>query len=235
MRDKFIITPFGNAGDLTAIPDPTQLDGSVSANQGWGVDYQRDQLTDPLAKDIDRKTMNWLFNAITTLLRRWQTETWPEFISTADNGGAPYSYAQGVTIRYRASDVSPFFTYTSLVDSNTSLPTDATKWRVVDVFVSANQFAASFGTSGYQKLSSGFILQWGRVVTVAGGGSLGAVGATVSFPIAFPANLYGVFPSVTQTSTTTISAWYDNDVLSGMRISTSGIAGTIVYYIAIGK
>lgn len=44
----------------------------------------------------------------------------------------------------------------------------------------ADEFGASFGESGWQKLSSGLIIQWG--VTA----SIGAVTVNVTFPLAFP-------------------------------------------------
>ena len=58
MRQKFYDTPFAVNGDVTAIPDPTQVSGNVSFDTGWTIDYQRQQGVDPLAKPIDRTTMN---------------------------------------------------------------------------------------------------------------------------------------------------------------------------------
>lgn len=131
MDQIFFKLPFADDGDKTAIPLPLQIDGAVSFDQGWTFDYQRDQTIDPLAKDIDRGTMNYLFNAITLALQQYQTTGIPEWISTADNGGAPFSYDQGVDVRYRAGGGDPFIIYTSLIAANTSTPgTDATKWAI---------------------------------------------------------------------------------------------------------
>ena len=47
----------------------------------------------------------------------------------------------------------------------------------------ADEFGASLSASGYQKLPSGLIIQWGRIECL---GSSGAGGTTVSLPIAFP-------------------------------------------------
>lgn len=53
-----------------------------------------------------------------------------------------------------------------------------------------SKFAASITASGYQKLPSGLILQWGlAVASVPAGGSL-----VVTLPIAFPAGVLGAIP-----------------------------------------
>ena len=62
---KVFKTPFAAQGDRTAVPVETQADGSVSYTQGYGYDYERDQTTDPAAKDIEREKMNALFHDVT--------------------------------------------------------------------------------------------------------------------------------------------------------------------------
>ncbi|UWS35094.1 phage baseplate protein [Erwinia pyrifoliae] len=62
---KVFKTPFAAQGDRTAVPVETQDDGSVSYTQGYGYDYERDQTTDPAAKDIEREKMNALFHDVT--------------------------------------------------------------------------------------------------------------------------------------------------------------------------
>ncbi len=47
-----------------------------------------------------------------------------------------------------------------------------------------SSFASALSSSGYQKLPSGLIIQWGAAV--AGIGSTGGTGNVVSFPVAFP-------------------------------------------------
>lgn len=56
------------------------------------------------------------------------------------------------------------------------LVSDGTNWT------SAAFGASNFGTSGYQKLPNGFILQWGSAGTTSSAG----VSASPTFPIAFP-------------------------------------------------
>lgn len=124
---KFFKYLWASAGDKTAIPETTQGDGSVSYQQGYGFDYQRDPVTDPLHKNIERDKMNELFYDMTGALAQYQTHGVPDFITTSDNGGTPYSYGVSAIVRY--DDGGGFGNYVSLVDSNTALPTDTTKWQ----------------------------------------------------------------------------------------------------------
>jgi hypothetical protein len=56
-------------------------------------------------------------------------------------------------------------------------------------------FASSIATSGYQKLSSGLIIQWGVTTTTAANTPV-----LYTFPLAFPTNALGVFPSIYNTA-----------------------------------
>lgn len=143
MRDFFFGTPFAAVGDKTEIPRATVPDGSVSVAQGYGPDYQRDMLTDPLAKPIERGGMNWLFNQITQLLGRWQTETVPEWVSAADNNGVAIQYQVGSQVRYRVSDVAPFLSYVSVVENNDSVPTNPANWVQTSLGATANKIDSS--------------------------------------------------------------------------------------------
>ena len=129
MDQKYFRIPFAENGDKTAIPDDLQPSGEVSYDQGYGFDYERELGVDPDAKAIERFKMNDLLNAITEAVKQYQEFGAPEFITTADNDGVPFSYSKDAMVRYRALPGDPFITYESLVDANTSLPTDATKWR----------------------------------------------------------------------------------------------------------
>lgn len=124
--EKFYRIPFAFSGDKTAVPDNTQPSGSVSYEQGFGPDYELDPATNPSAKDVPRDETNQLFASVTTAIRELQIFYAPDFITTALNGGSPFSYAKYARVKYTDGVV-----YESRVDSNTSLPTDATKWRAV--------------------------------------------------------------------------------------------------------
>lgn len=129
MDQKFFGIPFANGGDRDLIPDQTQVSGAVSYTQGYGVDYQRDITTDPLAKPIERKGMNGLFYAITAALRQYQVVGYPEWITPANNGGGAFAYDAGVIVRYDSGG-GAFVPYVSLVSNNTAEPgTDPAKWQ----------------------------------------------------------------------------------------------------------
>jgi hypothetical protein len=73
------------------------------------------------------------------------------------------------------------------------LVSDGTNWT------SAAFGASSFGTSGYQKLPNGLIIQWGTSAVAATAGS----SATTTFPIAFPTACQSVVLTPTQASVVT--------------------------------
>lgn len=123
---KFFRIPFGSSGDKAAVPDATQVDGSVSYQQGYGPDYER-PVTDPATKNIERNKNNQLWFDVTTELGNLQAQGVPDFITNVLNGGSPYSYSANSLVRYSGT------LYQSMVDANTSLPTDATKWLPMPV------------------------------------------------------------------------------------------------------
>ncbi|WP_133159275.1 hypothetical protein [Superficieibacter electus] len=69
--ERFIKTPFASLGDKSDIPDALQSTGDVSMMTGYGYDYERDQLTDENAKNIERQKMNWLFYIITKAINEY--------------------------------------------------------------------------------------------------------------------------------------------------------------------
>lgn len=114
----------------------------------------------------------------------------------------------------------------------------ATGWYAVGGSAQLGQsgvFGSSLGASGYQKLPSGLIIQWGTFTPSAG---TGAVTTAVTFPMAFPNQCYSVttaaggsgdfdgsvVPSITGFSVTT----YD-------RITTSAVEASAHFYMAIGR
>ncbi|AUH00843.1 phage tail protein [Prodigiosinella confusarubida] len=125
MDQKFFRVPFASSGDTQAIPDTTTSDGSVNYPSGWGPDYAKDPAADANAKPVEREAMNSVLNAITTAIRQYQTNTYPEWITTANNNGAAFGYDAGVVVEYNG------VLYLSLVDNNTATPgVDETKWQV---------------------------------------------------------------------------------------------------------
>lgn len=232
MAVKYFKTPFASSGDVTVIPELVQPDGSVSYTQGYGPNYQADPGSDPDALDIERDKMNDLFLVITAALQQYQQHGTPDFITSADNGGSPYSYAKYARVLYDDSGIKA---YQSLEDANTALPTDNTKWSLLDAtpsgyLLAANNlsdlanlttaltnltFAASMGTTGYVKLPniggvSGLILQWG-------GGSI-SNGASITFPLTFPNAVYRIL-----TSSNTDA----NGILTAATAATTGFTAIV--------
>lgn len=119
---KYFKIPFAQSGTRTAVPNAVDPSGFVSYTEGYGADYQR-QKTDPLSKNIERDKMNELFFDATNAIGEIQGQGVPDFISTALNGGSPFSYPINALVRYTDNNV-----YSSLVATNTALPTDPTKW-----------------------------------------------------------------------------------------------------------
>lgn len=128
---KFFKTIFANAGDVAVIPDPAQGDGSMSYQEGWGLDYERNPATDPAAKRISRDQMNQLFRDITDNIREYQIAGFPEYITPAQNGGVPFSYPKNAYVRYdTVGDGTGWTIFCSLVNNNTDVPTDPDTWAV---------------------------------------------------------------------------------------------------------
>lgn len=84
-RRQFKI-PFAATGDTESIPNETQPDGSVSMQQGYGYDYERDPQTDPLAKVFPRDVHNGILNEITASIGEIQQQGYPIWVTV----GAPY-------------------------------------------------------------------------------------------------------------------------------------------------
>ncbi len=132
MDTKYFRVPFATSGDVATIPDDTQIDGSMSYEQGFGPDYELEQ-SDPDAKDVPRDQTNELYKAITENLQQYQQFGVPQFITTADNDGSPFPYSKDAMCRYDAGGGE--IVYVSLVDSNSALPTDTTKWLPLPAFI----------------------------------------------------------------------------------------------------
>lgn len=84
---KIFKVPFATQGDRTSIPNEVQADGAVSYTQGYGYDYERDQVSDPAAKDIEREKMNAIFHDITEAVGEIQNYGFPKWAEE----GKPYS------------------------------------------------------------------------------------------------------------------------------------------------
>ncbi|HCR2977802.1 TPA: Ig-like domain-containing protein [Serratia marcescens] len=147
MEQKFFRIPFASNGDKQQVPDEKNSEGFVSFIEGWGADYQKDLLTDAHAKPVERQAMNSILNAITLALRQYQTDSFPEWVTAANNGGTAYPYAIGVVVRHRQGG-GAFISYVSLADNNTTEPgTKDAKWQAF-IYRRATQDEADAGKDG---------------------------------------------------------------------------------------
>lgn len=137
MREQFIKVPFADGGDKTPIPNATQPDGSISMQQGWGVDYEKEVGVDAAAKSVNRQAMNQVLNISTALLNRWQTETFPEWIDSASNDGSPFLYPVGSIVRYSANGIAPYLAWVNLIDNNGTSPSVGNDWVLFSDFAAA--------------------------------------------------------------------------------------------------
>jgi hypothetical protein len=124
---KYFYAAFASSGTIAAVPDTVQGDGTISYPQGWGPFYTLDLLTNPSALPISEPQTNQLFLDITSACQQYQQIGVPNFITTAQNLGTPYSYAQYSYAIYTDGRI-----YQSKVNANTSLPTTITNWRWMD-------------------------------------------------------------------------------------------------------
>lgn len=160
---KYMRFPFGVTGTRSTVPDPSQPSGAVSWQEGWPVDYQLDPDTEPTAKLIDRAQTNETFYQISLCIQQYQQFGVPDFITSADNGGTPFSYSQFARVRYDPGTGTKV--YESLVDSNTALPSDATKWAQVAASSGSGIPAGFQGPYGGNTAPDGWLLCAGQAIS----------------------------------------------------------------------
>lgn len=118
---RFFDIPFAIDGDLTAVPDGVQSNGSVSYTQGYGINYSTPVAGGGL--NFPRTQHNQLLNDITTALQQYQMNGVPLFyagMSVAPFTGYP-KYA-----RVLQSDGN---VYISLIADNTDVP-PSSNWQI---------------------------------------------------------------------------------------------------------
>lgn len=120
MATKRFITPFAESGIKAPVSDvPAGTD--VNYETGYTPEYALDPVSDPSARFVEITDENQILNDITGNVKLWQDDNYPEFITTAKNGGVAHSYNKNVVVRY-GGDL-----YISTEDGNDTLPTSA-KW-----------------------------------------------------------------------------------------------------------
>lgn len=127
---KLFKVPFATQGDRAAIPDEVRADGAVSYTQGYGYDYERDQATDPAAKDIEREKMNSLFHDITEAVGEMQSFGVPVW----QEAGKPYAIRSVVYHKNK--------TWQSKIENNTTEPVTGTVWAELKADLTAGEVGA---------------------------------------------------------------------------------------------
>lgn len=134
MQQKAFVVTFAVGGDLTPVLDPVDPTGLVNFNTGWGADYQRNQLTDPLAKVIDRGSMNFMFNAVTGAVGALQARGVPEWMNATNNDGTSFPYQKNARVLYQDPVSNIWTQYDNTVDGNVATPGVDATWQPSLVF-----------------------------------------------------------------------------------------------------
>jgi len=138
-------TPFGAAGDRTPIEEDSQPSGIVNYTDGYGTTYELDPDTQATARRVERRQFNENFYNATVSLKEYQERGVPDFIESSQNQGNPFPYSQYARVRYDPG--GGFRLYESLINNNTTLPTNAANWRIIDAgnVGTASQFDVGIG------------------------------------------------------------------------------------------
>ena len=96
-----------------------------------------------------------------------------------------------------------------------------------------SSFASALSSSGYQKLPSGLIIQWGAAV--AGIGSTGGTGNVVSFPVAFPRYCAQIITSFDNGSSSIIAGAAGNQTTTQFLLRCGATGGSYNFrWLAVG-
>ena len=95
----------------------------------------------------------------------------------------------------------------------------------------ADEFASSLAASGYQKLPSGLIIQWGIAGAVAAGQS-----ALVTFPISFPNVIWSIVPcGMSASNSTQYAPTVFGATAAGFNVGSTGSGYSNILWMAIGR
>jgi len=133
MAAKYFRLPFSVSGTKVTVPDDSQPDGTVSYTDGYGGKYSLNPNTDPSALNVERTKMNDILYDVTNAIKVLQQQGYPDFITSSDNGGTPYSYSIGNVVRYSGA------VYQSLVNSNTTDPSNTSNWALINQLPVSNR------------------------------------------------------------------------------------------------
>lgn len=175
MTVKYFVFPFGVDGTLATIPDPTQLSGVMSYQEGFGVDYQLID-TDPASLNIPRDQFNQLMFDVTGAIQQLQQNGFPVHVTSAMNDGSPFPYTVNSFVRATDNNV-----YYSLINGNTDVPPSA-NWQL---FINGGNVPSSISTGMMVDfwgvtLPSGFVWANGQTIGNASSNATGFADASTS-------------------------------------------------------
>lgn len=87
----------------------------------------------------------------------------------------------------------------------------------------------NFAASGWQRLTSGLLIEWGQWTSSGTAGNPVAV----TFPLAFGTSIFSVVVSATNSATANSAAWFDTPTLTGFN-GRCIIVNRPCYYVAVG-
>lgn len=206
---------------------------SIFAPKNWTFEGSNDG-TSWTVLDTQTNITNWTISLLNTKIYNIPNTTkylYYRINISANNGGASLIITQLSMMRVEDVLQSSIISIADLSNIDiTAYPNIKVRWTLtrllttdtsptvsnVSVTWEGNGFIKLLSASGYQKLPSGLIIQWG---------SFSAIG-TVTFPIAFPTACQTVSPN----STTSTVSYYTAKTVSNFTVA-GGTTGT---YIAIG-
>lgn len=150
MTTKRFIKPFGDDGLRVPVSD-TPSGTDVNYETGYPEEYGFDPVTDPAARFVQLTEENQILHDITSNLKLWQENVFPDFITAENNGGVTWEYKKGDTVLYNGEN------YESLEDNNTDLPTTE-KWVIKKPNEVLRAILIGLGYSGnYGFFEKGFV------------------------------------------------------------------------------
>ncbi len=147
---KYFDVPWATSGDKTAIPNATQPGGEVSYTEGWTLDYELDQVTEPTAKDVERQKENQFKFDVTEFLKLVQENGLPLYDATYNYVADAYTIGSDGNL-YRSLIVNgPATTVRDPV-------TDATGWIRLGADVIDYSATYNYRLTDYAKGSDGVL------------------------------------------------------------------------------
>lgn len=124
---KYFKYIFAQDGEKDVVPDVIDVNGYVSVQEGYGGNYELVD-TDPLSKAPERKKLNYLLNIIMGEIKFLQIHGFPDYITSALNGGTAYAYDLNAIVRWTDG-----INYINTVAGNTNAP-DVSGWVPFDSY-----------------------------------------------------------------------------------------------------